>query len=806
MFASYLKIAFRNIKKHKGYSFINIAGLAIGLACCILILLYIQFETSWDNYHKDSDRIFRIAVDVKNNHFGNSSNARTNLTLIPTVKENYPQIENAGRIRIENNSLIKHENNIFYENNLMYVDQEFFNIISIPFVSGNSSTALEIPQSVVIPEHIAEKYFGTGNPVGKIINITRSHSHYNFEGKDFTITGVISDPPLNTHLKYSFIASMDSWEGYQSENNWKQPYICYSYIKLVPNINSSDFEKEISKIGHKYRGDLLKEWGSIETHFLQPISGIHLHSHLNGETEAPGDPQYLTIFSVICFLILIIAACNFINLSTARSFQRAKEVGIRKTAGANRLQLMRQFLGDSLLIFLFSVLCSFLIVVITLPLFEYLTGLAFSIFLLFKPFIILTMIGFVVIVGFAAGSYPAFLLSSFNPVLALEGNINSRFKKSYLRRSIVVVQFSISIVLVICTIVIYNQLNFMKNSSLGFEKEQMLIIPVKDRTAGKSRIEIASNELLAHASITGASASAAVPGNANTIITTVSHGNGEPISSPMKLLCFDHDFISVYKIEMAAGRSFSREIITDTSQAILINETAVKAAGFLSPEEAVNKIIKIGGEKKIIGVTKDFHLRGFQNKISPIIMSIIDRLAPYKYISLSVNTQNLKETLAFVKNKWNALYPGNPFEYYFLDADFDLLYHSEDKLGRIFRTFTSIGILIACLGLFGLASFIAGQRTKEIGIRKTLGSSSSGIVYLLSKEFLILVCSANLIAWPVAYFAMNKWLENFAYRIDVGITIFILSGAAALVIALLTVSYQTVKAARANPVDSLRYE
>jgi len=797
MYKANLKIAFRNIKKHRGYSFINIAGLAVGMACCFFILLYIQFELSYDTYHRDTNRIYRIAWKNKS-EMREGYSAATPLPLIPAIKENYSQVESAARISRYDDCLVTYGDKSFYENNFTYADEEIFNIFTIPFIYGDALTALQLPNSVVITENIAGKYFGNGNPVGKIINIER---------EDYTITGVVKNPPQNTHLKYNLIASIEGYRNIRRMSLWNGMY-CYSYIKLGLNVNPDEFEQEICHLAHNFIGDNLEKRGITYTYFFQPLSDIHLHSHLMWEAETPGNPVYLYIFSVVCALVLLIACSNFINLTTARSAQRAKEVGLRKVVGANRFQLIRQFLSDSVLISLIAALLAFLIVCIAIEYFDYLIGFEFSISFLFKPLIILAFIGFVLFSGFAAGIYPAFFLSSFNPLMAIKGTSGIGNRRSFLRKALVVGQFAVSIILIICTVIVYSQLNFMKNRYLGFDKEQKLIIPVRDEASRLRSYETVKSEFLKNPSISGAAASSHIPGRllSESRATMIYHINGKAIS--FDLLFIDHDFISVYDIKLAAGRTLKREMTSVTSHAILINETAAKARGFKTAEEAVGKKIEIyrSGEKEIIGVTKDFHVSGLKTEITPLIMINFRSPQSYRYLNLSVNTDGLRETLSSVERKWSELFPGVPLEYFFLDADFNSQYRAEEKLGKIFGIITFLGVFIASLGLFGLISFIAERRTKEIGIRKVLGGSSSGIVVLLLKDFAKWVILSNAIAWPIAYFAVNKWLHFFAYRIDIDFFIFILSGATALVIALLTVGYQSIKAAHANPVEALRFE
>jgi putative ABC transport system permease protein len=800
MLRNYFKIAIRNLKKHKGYSFINIAGLAMGIACCIFILLYVQFELSYDNYHKDKDRIFRIVYENSSPTRGISHISLTAGGLASIIKENYPEVEYIVRIR-GTTSLVKFGEKIFYEKDFMYTDQTIFNVFSIPLIAGDPSLALERPDTVIITENIAHRYFGNTDPVGNLLNI---------DGRDFTVTGIAENPPQNTILNYSMLGAMKTIADEDVMTEWNF-LSCFTFMKLKDNVKPDDFEKKISTISHMYISDAAKKSGVKITHFLQPLTSIHLHSHTIGDTQ-PGNPAYLYIFSIVCVFILIIACINFINLTTARAIKRVKEIGMRKVIGANRSQLALHFLSDSCLISLLAFSLAIMIVGSFLRYFSTLVAIEFSLSYLFTPTMILTFAGLILFTGIAAGCYPALFLSSLKPAKIFKGVHTPGSGKSNMRRTLVVFQFAISIILIIVSIFIYKQIHFMKNKSLGFDKEHKLIFRVRGMEFLSKNFENIKNEFLTHSSISGATAMYYPPGFQSAEWewgTTIETGGN---SLTIQILPVDYDFINAYDIKIAAGRNFQREISTDAANAVLINKTAMKALGFNNPEEAVNKKLRrigqghdeIANELEIIGVTDDFHYFNLKSEILPALMLLHNRY--FSVISLTLKAENLAETFSFVEKKWKELFPGKPLEYYYLDEHIDLQYRAEEQTGKIFGTFTLIGIFIACLGLYGLAAFTAEQRTKEIGIRKVLGASVPGVVSLLSREFAKWVLMANIIAWPAAYFFMKKWLENFAYRIDIGIGIFILSGLTALAISLLTVGFQTFKIAAANPVDSLRYE
>ncbi len=790
MFKNYFKIALRNMKKNKSFSFINIAGLAIGIACCMLILLYVGFEMSYDNYHKDVDRIYRIGIDI-NYPWEKRTFARTPLPLAPYLKENFPEVELAGRILPRGNMLIKNDDKIFYENEFVFVDKEIFDIFFIPFVKGNPENALVNPGTIVISEKIAHKYFGAQDPLGKTLNVNSTA---------FEITGVVKDPPLNTHFKYSFITSLNNTSfPYANMNQWRI-VICLTYLKLVPNTNSGDLITRL--MNEVLQGNI--DSGETNNYFLQSIKDIHLsRSHLAAEIEPPSNPVYLYIFSAIAVLILIIASVNFINLSTARSAKRAKEIGIRKVAGASRMQLIRQFIGESLLTTILSVILALIISCAALPFFNRLVNLQLS-GRDFLRFDFLTVLIFIILFsGIIAGCYPAFILSAFNPFSLYKGKWGKAAKGKNMRRILVSGQFTISIILIIGTIAIYKQVSYMKGHELGFSKEQKLVLPFRSVDISKN-FETIKNEFLSHSAVTGATASSGVPGRVNYGASYRLLNEMENKGQQMATLFIDKDFVPEFEIKLVAGRSFLKETDSIEDVSSLINETAARSLGFHTPQDAVGKQLEGWAAKRIVGVVKDFHYGGLQNEIGPLVIANLSEY--FRYISLTLLTKDISHTISFIQDKWKELLPGIPFEYFFLDEDFNRFYHSEEKTGTLTGIFSLLGVVVACLGLFGLSCFMAEQRTKEIAIRKIHGAQVPNIVSLQAKDFMKWIITSNIIAWPVAYFIVTKWLQSFAYRINISLGIFILSTSLALLMAIITISHQSIKAATANPVDSLRYE
>ena len=797
MIKNYLKIALRNFQKHKGYSFINIAGFAIGMACCLVILLYVRHELSYDRYHKDAERVCRIVQDIRTKT-ANRVFVPVSPMVAPTLKSDYPQVEYAARaFTFTGSRLVRQKDTFFYEDRFMYADQELFDVLTFQFIQGSQQEALTRPNTLVVSQRMAQKYFSNANPLGGTLEINQ---------QEYEITGVVKDCPTNTHLKYELIASLETLKDWEEMSNWYSTMF-YTYLKLKPGVNVEEFSSQISHLADKYVGEQLKTWGSIYHYFLQPLSSIHLHSHHRYETEPPGNPVYITIFSFVGLFILIIACLNFMNLSTARAVNRAKEVGLRKVVGAQKQQLIGQFLGESLLVAFLSLGFAMLIVRFAIPLLNDLTGISLSFDALLMPGVLLSLIGGAVLVGMAAGLYPAFVLSAFRPAVTLKGVQGAGSRGLALRTVLVVVQFAISVMLIIGTLTMYKQFNFMKNQYLGFEKEQKLILPLRGGINIQENFRSVKDRLSKHSSVTGVTVSSTVPGRGVSNFGVDLVGEEDDKSQSMFHMYFDDDFIPEYGIEIVAGRAFQKEMKTDLMGAFLINEAAVKAFGWTNPEEALGKRLLTGHGGRtnpIIGVTKNFHYRGLQSEVEPLVMEFLPWT--FRYITLSINITDLNDTLAFVRSQWKALWPGYPFEHFFLDTDFDSQYRADEQIGNIFGIFTFLGLFIACLGLLGLASFTAETRTKEIGIRKVLGAPVGSIVFMLSRQFTKWVLLANGIAWPAAYFFMDRWLKNFAFRIDMGVWIFVLSGVLVLLVALLTVSYQSIKAAVANPVDSLRYE
>ncbi|HZX11714.1 MAG TPA: ABC transporter permease [Acidobacteriota bacterium] len=792
MFINYIKVAIRNFSRQKIYSFINIAGLALGMGLSILIFFYIQAELSYDRFNEKADRIYRVAEESSQDG-STVSHANIFPIIAPNLVKEFPEILSAVRFEKDPRVLVSLNEDKFIENRFFYADSSFFDIFSFPLIKGNPETALNDPYSLLLTEKTAKKYFGEKDPLGQTLNINNEY--------DYIITGVLKNIPPNSHIKFDFLSSMSTLEA-QDQNYGKiwGSMSAYTYILLAPGSSPQEIEEKFPDFIRKHCNQKAAlSW----KFFLQPLTSIHLRSHLNYELEANGDIKYVYIFSAIALFIIIIAGINFMNLSTARSSKRAKEVGIRKVLGAVRPQLAKQFMAESIIMTVAAVPFSLLLVEFLSKSMHSFFGDQLNVNYWKNPLIPLGFFILVLFLGLFSGSYPAFFLSSFSPSSVLYGRIKSGVKGRLFRKTLVVFQFSISVFLITGTLIIHDQLNFIQNQELGFDKENVLFIPVNDPAVKKNFLPF-KTKLLQHPDVLNVSASTSLPSIAPGVGAYVPQGLSEEDAFIVRHLLCDYDFIRTYGMKVKQGRNFNQAISTDQKQALILNETAANHLGWDDPVGQIltNRI----GKYQIIGVVKDFHFRSKHQKIEPLVLSLIPDNRYIYYASLRISGQNIKRTLNSIKDTWRSMAPTRPFQYFFLDNEFDQLYKSEMKTSRLFDFLTVMALFIACLGLFGLASYTAEQRTKEMGIRKVLGASTSHIFYLLSGEFIKWIILSSLIAWPLAYYFMSQWLNNFAYRINLTPLIFVFSAAAALLIAVLTVSFQALKTARSNPAESLRYE
>ena len=774
MIKNYLKIAFRTIKKHKGYSFINITGLAVGLACCILIFLWVQDELSFDKFHNNYKQIYRTTLNIEG-----LWSSTTPWALAPILKQEYPEVQAATRYRVAD-ILFSYEDVSFNEKTA-FVDPDFFKIFTFSWVKGDQDTPFTTLVSIVITEKIAIKSFGKEDPLGKILTVNNRTK--------MSVTGVIEDVPQNSSLNFDILASVRLL-GEETLNSWAIE--SSSFILLQKNASSDAFQEKIVGITMKYDTRTKK---TVTTH-IQPLSQIHLYLLAGG-----GSIIYIYVFSTIAVFILLIACINFMNLSTARGSTRAKEVGMRKVVGARRKHIVNQFFGESFLLSFLSLLIAIVLVSLFLPAFNNLAQKSIKFDLSRNLPMLLGFLGIILFTGFVSGSYPALFLSSFRPTNVLKGQHFSRSSKPLFRKVLVVTQFAIAIVLIIGTIVSAKQLDYIRNKKLGFNRQHVISLPVNS-TLWKSYGSF-KNEALNNPGITQVTSATSRPTQVGEINPVYWEGRGPEQYETMRFIACDYDYIKTFEMELSQGRDFSHEFTSDAKNYI-VNEEVVKMMGF---EDPIGKLFSIwDDEGQIIGVVKNFHSRPLHNTIEPLVLTLAQENWGPRYVFLRLRPENISQTLDFVESIWKKFAPNYPFDFSFLDEDFEQLYKSDQRTGTIYQYFAFLAIFISCLGILGLAAFTTEQRTKEIGIRKVLGSKISGIVSLISREFLVLLTLANVIAWPIAYFLMKQMLNNYAYRINLTVWIFLIAGGMTYGLAFLTVSYQASKAARTDPVRALRYE
>ncbi len=809
MLKNFVKIAIRNLLKNKIFSFINITGLAIGIACCLLIMLFVQNELSYEKFHKNHENIYRVYFDLK---IGDNEQimAVTNAPMRDALIRDFPEVVNAARFRTYGYPVMRYGDKVYSEEKFYWADSTYFEMFDAEVVQGSLDGALNQANNVVITDKIADKYFGDENPIGKIINADNR--------RDYVVKAVIKEFPETTHKKWDFLGSLISYRQDADNQFWLSNNF-YTYVQLRDGTDYKAFQSKMMNKFMEYIGpavqnatgisyeDQLKA-GNRLSYNLMPISDIHLNSHMQYEIEPNSDSSYVYIFSVIALSILFIAVINFMNLSTAKSSGRAREVGIRKTLGSTFDQLVKQFLSESVFMSFIAVLLSIPILYILLPTFNAIANKSIGLSFVDNLWLVPLAIVFAVIVGILAGSYPAFFLASFRPTAVLSGKIKKGAKSGFLRSTLVVAQFSVSIVLIIGTIIIYDQLTFIQSKNLGFEKEQLLIVHKTD-DIGQDVYRL-MKELEEHPNILSASNSQTLPGLnfSNNAYKNAKHASDQNIS--VRQMWADVNFAKTFGINLSQGRYYQDGSAAD-SQSVVINKAAIKA--FQLPDnpigEEITRLGRVAEENRnfrIIGVVDDFNFESLHSEIRPILLSLFGNGGFGRYISVRVSTGNLNSTIEHIKSKWHNYAGQQAFEYTFFDDDFAQLYAAEETSKNLFTSFSILAIFIACLGLLGLAAYTSEQRTKEIGIRKTLGASVSSILVLLSKEFTKWILVANLIAWPLAYFMMSNWLQDFHYRIEISWLTFMISGVAALIVALVTVSTQALKAAYTNPVDSLKYE
>ena len=807
MFTNYIKVAFRNLVKQNAYSLINIVGLAVGIACCIAIVLFVQDELSYDKFNANADNIYRPCV----RGFLNGTEFR--LAVSPalmgqTAHQELPEVVAYTRLWTGGFPVIRYKDKTFSEERFFWGDSTFFDVFSIPLIEGNLKTVLNQPNTVLVTESTARRYFGAEPAIGKILNMDNRNN--------YVVTGVVKDVPRNSHFHFDFLASLSTLADSRNPTWLSNNY--HTYLRLREGTDLRRFKNEFDRVVDSHVASQVKaaigvsledfkKAGNKYGYELDPLTSIHLNSHLDYEFEPNSDISYIYIFSAIAVAILLIACINFVNLATARSEKRAKEVGIRKTLGSNRGQLVRQFIAESILMSSAAVFLAVGIVELFLPMFNGLADKQMELKIVSDLRTIPLLAGLAIVVGIIAGTYPALYLSSFQPIQVMKSDMRKGGRRGILRSGLVIFQFAISITLFIGTFLIYEQLKFIQTKNLGFDKEQVVVINRTDDLFGQ--IHSFVHELSGDPGIVSLSNSNAIPGNqGGDSAYQLSGTSVQQIQDIRQMFC-DVDFAATYKLELADGRFFSREHPSDTA-AVVVNEATASAYGV---KDMVGRYLISPGDQsfpsqvyQIVGIVRDFNYESLHDPIRPLVIRLFPSSAAGKFVSVRIKPGDVPATISFMENTWKK-YAGNEgFDYRFLDQNLQRLYIGEQRTSKIATTFSVLAIFVACLGLLGLAAFITEQRTKEIGIRRVLGASIPEIALLLCREFTKWVLLANIVAWPLAYYVMNHWLQNFAYRISIGPWIFLVSGVLALIFALITVSTHAIRAASANPVEALRYE
>jgi len=802
MFKNYFKSAWRSITKNKTYSILNIVGLSAGLTCFAFIALWVNDELSYDKFNTNYDRIYRL-VSVEKRETGATESAMTSAPMAKALLNDYPEVENTVRMKMRE-EIVTYKNQQVLQSGILLTDPSFFNVFSYHLIKGDEATALNEPFSLILTESSAKKYFGDKNPVGKALWLNMYDNGY---GVNYTIKGVIPDPPKNAHFAFNMLASFKTIEVARPDvltvDGWGDESF-YTYVLLKKGIDVGTFSKKITFFYGKYVGDLFKLWQPIYSYKLQPLSDIHLRSNLQNEIAANGSITQVYIFFTIGIFILLLAGINYTNLATARSAGRAKEVGIKKVVGAGKRQLIFQYLSESVFMAIAALLLSFLFCALLQPLFYQLTGKELSLFS--SPLLISFLVAVTIFLGVVSGIYPALVLSSFKPARVLKGSFKSGEKGVLLRKTLVVSQFVITMILITGIVIIYSQMSFIKHKDLGYNKDALLFINENGNTGVVKGYTAFKNDLLDNPLISGVTRSNSL------IVGGLGNGGAETIDNKGNVLQvntsrirIDPDYLNVYGIKLLAGKNFTQQSSHDSIRPVILNEMAVRKFGWKNNEAAIGKPFTMGDTKGVvIGVTNNFHYASLQQLIQPLVIYPIDEY--FSRVTLKIDITKANDAVSYIQKIWKQHFPSALFDYGFVSEQIKAQYLAEERFSKIFLYFSILSMLIACLGLYGLISYTVFQRTKEIGIRKVLGATANNIVAIISGDFLKLVLLACFISIPVAWYAMHSWLQNFAYRIHLSWWLFIISGLLVLLIALITISFQSIKAAMANPVKSLRTE
>lgn len=821
MLRNYLKIALRNLLKHKGFTIINVLGLALGMAVFLLIAQYTRFEKSYENFLPEADLIYRLTLEQYVNNELQVASAENYPGAGPAIAKELPEVEGYARLYnlgYKNNVIITNDEAqpepiAFKHRHFLYADSSFLNLMGYEMATGDPTTALAEPLSAVISEDYAECYFGAADPLGKSLHLKDD----DFNDELVKVTGVFKNLPANTHLKFDVLFSYKTlytrgeWAPQRYNENWQRKDM-YTFLKIRPGTDVANLEAKFPVIVEKYNPELAQN-NRKDVLKLQPLKDIHLTSDLAEEPESNGDARIVFFMGLIGLFVIVIAWINYVNLSTARAIERAREVGVRKVVGAEKRQLVSQFLTEAALVNLVSSVFAWIITLASIPYFNKLAGVSFDVSYLTQPWFLFLL--FLLWVGgtLLSGFYPSIVLSNFKPMSVLKGSLKNQSGGALLRKGLVVAQFMASVILIAGTIIIYRQLNFMLDQDIGMDINQVMVverpgISERDRTARNSAIDVFRAKLAESPDIKGVSASVTIPGKQREYKAVAKkYGADDSQMVGLRFNSMDYHFLDVFKMKMIAGREFSKDFPSDPDTAVIISESSARLLGFETPEDAVGQTLAIPAFRWnpiVVGVVNDYHQVSLKKALDPAIFYCSEYGG--EFYSMRLQTNNLSQTVQQVEKAWLTAFPGNPFEHFFLDDYFNRQYENERTFGSLVLVFALLAIFVGCLGLFGLSGYMITQRTKEIGIRKVLGATTSGIVTLLSKDILMLVVVSILIASPLAYYAMNHWLQDFSYRIDIGWWVFGLAGVIAIIIALTTVGFQSIKAALANPIESLRSE
>lgn len=794
MIKNYLSIAVRNFLRHKGFALISTFSLVVGITCFIFLMLYVKYEVTYDSFHKNSGRIFQIGMNItKGDMFGFKQTTLLSGVMVPTIKKEFPEVEYAARVK-KNESSLSYGNNGFIAKGL-YADEDFFNVFTFPLKTGNMQTALKDPYTIVLSESLAGKLFGKENPLGKVVKLGGN--------VECNVTAVVKDPPANTNFIFEYILSFSTLASRNKyiENSWGM-IDWPSYVLLKDKVSSKDFESKLARIVDKYHPSFAKD----REYFLIPIGDFHFLSSMLTDTKLNSDKSFVVLLGTIAFIVLLIGCVNYMNLATARAGTRSKEVGIRKTVGANRLQLMKQFLSESFILTFASILMSLLLIYILFPYLKQIAGNGIDLNILGNSSTIIGLILLFVAVGFISGSYPAFMLSSLKPVNVLKSSGQNRISGNSLkfRNVLVVFQFCITIILVIAAVVVQKQLHFIKNSDIGYNRDNIVAVKIRDNES-RLNYQLIKNELLKNTNVRSIAFSSVEPISIRNIgPTKIENDMGEmkDVDGMVSNYFVDFDYFNLLNIQIVKGRSFSQEFSGDIGKQVIINETAARLIDLKNP--IGKKVEREGRQLEIVGVVKDFHFASMKTKIDPLILTFQPEY--FAVMLAKVSNKNINTTIADINTECRKFSKSFVFEYSFMDDLYEKLYKKENDLSGIVLYFSIITIIIASIGLLGLISFIVGKKTKEIGVRKILGASVLQVIWLIVKEFFVLMVVAMVIAVPAAYYLTNGWLQEFVYRIDLSVWLFVLATSIIVLVAFLSIAQQVIKAAVTNPADSLRSE